>query len=149
MAGQASAIIWFFGAHAQRGLRQALGGPAGAVQDCEAERNGGGFAVRVASGRSKGTLSAVFQKDSIGIRAGLDGAPGHWHTLPMSRALAFAGCAGWLVVVLTHIAERFQLLPHMDWGLPNSPRHYLDLFSTIAGVMFLLAAFVLRYNHSR
>jgi hypothetical protein len=62
----------------------------------------------------------------------------------MSRALGLAGCACLFVVVLTHVAERFHLLPSMGWGLPNSPGHYLDLFSAIAGVALLLAAFVLR-----
>jgi hypothetical protein len=49
-----------------------------------------------------------------------------------------------LIVVLTHVAERFHLFPSMGWGLPDSPGHYLDLFSAIGGVALLLAAFVLR-----
>ena len=63
----------------------------------------------------------------------------------MSRALGLAGCACLFVVVLTHVAERFHLLTSMGWGLPDSPGHYLDMFSAIAGVVFLLAAVVLRW----
>ena len=61
-----------------------------------------------------------------------------------ARLLFLAGCCCLLVVVLTHIAERLHVLPGMGWGLPDSPGHYLDLFSTLAGVVLLLAAFVLR-----
>jgi hypothetical protein len=32
----------------------------------------------------------------------------------------------------------------MGWGLPNSPGHYLDLFSAIAGIVLLLAACLVR-----
>lgn len=56
--------------------------------------------------------------------------------------LAVAGSACWLVVVLTHVAERWHFVPAMGWGLPNSPGHYLDLFSAIGGAVLLLTAFV-------
>jgi hypothetical protein len=45
-----------------------------------------------------------------------------------------AGCACFVVVVLTHVAEVLHVLPGMGWGLPHSPGHYLDLFSAIAAV---------------
>ena len=64
----------------------------------------------------------------------------------ISDALGLAGCACLFIAVLTHVAERFHLLPNMGWGLANSPGHYLDLFSAIAGVLLLLAAVVLRIN---
>jgi hypothetical protein len=48
-----------------------------------------------------------------------------------------------VVVVLTHVAEAFQLLPGMGWGLPNSPGHYLDLFSAIIGLILLPLGYVL------
>ena len=60
-------------------------------------------------------------------------------------ALGLAGCGCFFVVVLTHVAERFHLLPSMGWGMPNSPGHYLDLFSAITAVVFLVAAFALRW----
>ena len=52
----------------------------------------------------------------------------------MSRLLAILGIAFLVVVVLTHVAERWHLFPEMGWGLPNSPGHYLDLASAILGV---------------
>ena len=60
------------------------------------------------------------------------------------RALLVAGGACILVVVLTHVAERLHILPGMGWGLPNSPGHYLDLFSAVSGLVLLLAAYIVR-----
>jgi hypothetical protein len=48
-----------------------------------------------------------------------------------------------VVVVLAHIAEAFHLLPGMGWGIPNSPGHYLDLFSAIVGLILLPLGYVL------
>ena len=62
----------------------------------------------------------------------------------LARSLSGLGCLGLLVMALTHVAERFQILPGMGWGLPNSPGHYLDLFSAVAGAALLLAAYVVR-----
>ncbi len=62
----------------------------------------------------------------------------------MARLLVLAGCACLVVMALTHVAEALHLLPGMGGGLPNSPGHYLDLISAIAGVVLLLAAFVVR-----
>jgi hypothetical protein len=62
----------------------------------------------------------------------------------MSRLLAMLGIAFLIVVVLTHVAERWHLFPEMGWGLPNSPGHYLDLASAILGVALLLAALICR-----
>jgi hypothetical protein len=62
----------------------------------------------------------------------------------MARVLGLAGCGCLLIVVLTHVAERFHVLPAMGWGLPDSPGHYLDLLSAIGGIALLLAAFMLR-----
>jgi len=53
------------------------------------------------------------------------------------------GCVCLLVVVLTHVAEHFHLLPGMGWGFPNSPGHYLDLFSAVSGIALLVAAYIL------
>jgi len=64
------------------------------------------------------------------------------------RLLLLAGCGCLIVMLLTHVAEALHLLPGMGWGLPNSPGHYLDLFSAIAGVVLLLAAGVVRLLHS-
>ena len=64
-------------------------------------------------------------------------------TLPrsaMAKRLLLGGCALWLMVILTHAAERWHILPGMGWGLPNSPGHYLDLASAIGGAVLLMAA---------
>jgi hypothetical protein len=58
-----------------------------------------------------------------------------------ARSLLYFAAAFWVVVGLTHIAERLRIFPAMGWGLPNSPGHYLDLLSAIAGGILLLAAF--------
>lgn len=60
----------------------------------------------------------------------------------MSRLLAILGIAFLVVVVLTHVAERWHFFPEMGWGLPDSPGHYLDLASAILGVALLLAALI-------
>ena len=51
-----------------------------------------------------------------------------------------AGCV--VVVVLTHVAEAFKLLPIMGWGLPTSPGHYLDLISAVLGCTLLPLGFL-------
>lgn len=66
--------------------------------------------------------------------------------MPKRRKSLLAGwLACWLVVVLTHVAEHWHLLPGMGWGLPKSPGHYLDLFSAVAGTVLFLAALLV--NH--
>ena len=60
------------------------------------------------------------------------------------QVLRLVGCPCLVIVVLTHFAEHFDLLPGMGWGLPDSPGHYLDLVSAVAGVGLVLASFVLR-----
>ncbi len=39
-----------------------------------------------------------------------------------------------MMVVLTHIAEAFELMPGMHWGLEASAGHYLDLGSAVLGL---------------
>jgi ABC-type glycerol-3-phosphate transport system permease component len=53
------------------------------------------------------------------------------------RFMQLVGSVFLVVVVLAHVAEEFRLLPGMGWGRPDSPGHYLDLFSAIAGVILL------------
>ena len=53
-------------------------------------------------------------------------------TLSTFLQLLGAGCL--MVVVLTHIAETFHLLPWMHWGLEHSVGHYLDLGSAVLGL---------------
>jgi hypothetical protein len=47
--------------------------------------------------------------------------------------LVGAGCL--TVVVLTHLCEALGLFPWMQWGLPNSAGHYLDLVSAVFGLV--------------
>jgi len=62
----------------------------------------------------------------------------------IARILGLGGGFCWLIVVLTHVAERQHLLPGMGWGLPDSPGHYLDLGSAAAGTVLILAAVFVR-----
>jgi hypothetical protein len=57
----------------------------------------------------------------------------------MRRALALTGFFFLFIVILTHVAEHWHIVPSMGWGLPDSPGHYLDLTSAILGVGLLLA----------
>jgi len=43
-----------------------------------------------------------------------------------------AGCL--LVVVAAHVLEALQLFPWMQWGLPHSLGHYVDLWSAALGL---------------
>lgn len=53
--------------------------------------------------------------------------------------------AGFLVLaVLTHVAEAFALFPGMGWGRPGSIGHYVDLVSTVAGLILLAAGYLSR-----
>jgi hypothetical protein len=63
--------------------------------------------------------------------------------------LLAASSACLAVMVLTHVAERLDLLPGMGWGLPNSAGPYVDLFSAISGVILLLAAVIVRLLKSK
>ena len=51
-----------------------------------------------------------------------------------SSFLQLLGAGGLALVVLTHFAEAFDLLPWMRWGLDNSLGHYLDLGSAALAV---------------
>ena len=58
--------------------------------------------------------------------------------------------AGFLIVmVLTHVAETFQLAPWMGWGLANSVGHWIDLTSAIAGLTLLSVAYLVRRHANR
>jgi hypothetical protein len=61
---------------------------------------------------------------------------------PSFIQLLGAGCL--IMVVLAHIAERFDFYPSMGWGLPESAGHYVDLVSAVAGLITLPAGYLLR-----
>lgn len=64
----------------------------------------------------------------------------------MKVALVFQliGVLGVILVIATHIAERFRLFPSMGWGLPDSPGHYLDLAGASAALLLLPIGYALR-----
>lgn len=49
-----------------------------------------------------------------------------------------------IVVMLTHVAEALHIFPWMGWGFPNSPGHYLNLVSAIAGPTLLTVGYLSR-----
>jgi hypothetical protein len=48
-----------------------------------------------------------------------------------SSSFQLLGAAGLVLVVLSHLAEAFGLLPGMHWGLEYGAGHYLNLGSTV------------------
>ena len=60
----------------------------------------------------------------------------------MWRLLWLIGLGLLIVVVFTHVAERFHIFPAMGWGQPNTIGHYLDLVSAIFGCALLLVGLV-------
>ena len=61
---------------------------------------------------------------------------------PSFVQLLSAGCL--VMVVLAHVAERFDFFPSMGWGLPETIGHYVDLVSAGAGLILLPAGYLLR-----
>jgi hypothetical protein len=61
---------------------------------------------------------------------------------PSFIQLLGAGCL--IIVVLAHVAERFDVFPSMGWGLPETTGHYVDLVSAGAGLILLPAGYLLR-----
>jgi hypothetical protein len=53
-----------------------------------------------------------------------------------------AGC--FVVVVLTHVCERFGLFPSMGWGLRHSTGHYLDLSAAVLSILLFPTGYLLR-----
>jgi hypothetical protein len=56
--------------------------------------------------------------------------------------LLLIGSGFLIIVVFTHVAEAFHILPAMGWGRPNSAGHYLDLVSAILGCTLLSLSFL-------
>ena len=61
-----------------------------------------------------------------------------------AAVLQLSGAGLLLVMVLTHFAEALSVLPQMGWGRPNTPGHYLDLVSAVAGMVLVVAGISLR-----
>jgi uncharacterized membrane protein len=62
-------------------------------------------------------------------------------TAPSFIQLLGAACL--IIVVLTHVAERFDFFPSIGWGLPESAGHYVDLVSVVAGLILFPAGYLL------
>ena len=62
----------------------------------------------------------------------------------VSTLLQLVGAGCLTVVVLTHICEAFDLVPWMQWGLPNSVGHYLDLASAVLGLVLFPIGYLWR-----
>jgi hypothetical protein len=58
--------------------------------------------------------------------------------------LQLSGASLLVVMVLTHFAEALSVLPQMGWGRPNTPGHYVDLVSAVAGWVLVVAGISLR-----
>lgn len=61
----------------------------------------------------------------------------------VSRCLRLIGSAFLLVVVASHLAEKFQWLTWMGWGLSDSPGHYIDLVSATLGASLFTGGLLL------
>lgn len=62
----------------------------------------------------------------------------------LASVLQLLGSLFLVIMVLTHIAEAFSLVPQMGWGKPNTTGHYLDLVSAIGGLVLFVAGVSLR-----
>lgn len=62
--------------------------------------------------------------------------------------LQLIGSALLAVMVCTHFAETFHLIPQFGWGLPHSAGHYIDLLSAWGGVTLLALGYFLRKRAS-
>ena len=58
------------------------------------------------------------------------------------------GCFG--VMALTHVFEKFSILPELGWGRPHSVGHFIDLVAALLGVTLVTTGFLLwRRDHHR
>jgi hypothetical protein len=69
--------------------------------------------------------------------------------MTLGRCLLLLGFVCLVIVVLTHVAEKLDMLPGMGWGLPNSPGHYLDFVSAVLGSAFLIAGIMVGFTRHR
>jgi hypothetical protein len=96
-------------------------------------------------GRSP-ALDQSEKSESTGSKARGRGGLG---TLTLGRCLLLLALVCFLIVVLTHIAEKLHVFPGMGWGLSDSPGHYLDLASVMLGSMFLIAGILISFSRQR
>ena|SRR5215469_7012863 len=58
--------------------------------------------------------------------------------------IQLAGAVCLLVVIVAHFSEAVDYFPSMGWGRPNTPGHYVDLLSVIAGLILLVVGYLSR-----
>ncbi len=63
-------------------------------------------------------------------------------TRSLPAILSLLGAVCLTGMVLTHVAEARHWLPQLQWGLPDSIGHYVDLTSTVLGLILLVGAVV-------
>jgi MFS family permease len=103
-------------------------------------------------GMTQGLLSALVADEAPqNLRATAFGVFNFVSGLALLLASIIAGTLWELVgPYAIFIAETYQLLPAMGWGLPNSPGHYLDLVSAVLGGTLLpLGLFGNVFNRSQ
>jgi formate hydrogenlyase subunit 3/multisubunit Na+/H+ antiporter MnhD subunit len=66
-----------------------------------------------------------------------------------SSALLLLAALCLVLVSLTHVFEAYRFLPSFGWGRPNSVGHYLDLFSALLSVVFILLAAIVGFANRR
>lgn len=67
----------------------------------------------------------------------------------LSSLLQLGGASGLVVVVLTHVAERFELFPWMYWGLEHSTGHYIDLAGAVLGLTLFPIGYLIQALSAR
>lgn len=76
---------------------------------------------------------------------GVCGAPFFLTRRGFSSALQALGFRCFGVVALTHVFEKFSLLPAHGWGQPHSIGHSIDLVAALLGVTLVATSFMLRH----
>jgi len=72
----------------------------------------------------------------------------------VSSCLQLLGAVCLIMVILAHVAEALHLFPRMQWGLPQSPGHYVDFWSAALGltlfpVGYLAHALTIRFGEGK
>src|SRR5690242_17379662 len=59
-------------------------------------------------------------------------------------AIQLVGAMCMVMVVIVHVAESLHVVPSMNWGLPNSAGHYVDLVSAVSGIVLFPMGYLCR-----
>ena len=76
-----------------------------------------------------------------------------WLLVFMRRGIGsvfyLVGLVSFGLAAVTHLCKALQLFPGMGWGLPHTPGHYLNLDSSLAGVILLTSGIILTLRERR